>query len=113
MDKTKQIFVFDPFTPSRLRGLISLHFLKLACVERHRATGNIGVALVVGLGLRESAITSSMAHDAHNIIGAGTNDTDIAYAVREVERHGGGLALVVNGEARGVLPLPIAGLLSD
>ena len=52
--------------------------LKLACIERHRATGNVGVGFVVGLGLREGAIASSVAHDAHNIIVAGTNDDDMA-----------------------------------
>lgn len=87
--------------------------LKLACIERHRATGNVGVGLVVGLGLRDGAIASSVAHDAHNIIVAGTNDDDMARAVREIEAMEGGLALVVNGVVRGRLPLPIAGLLSD
>jgi adenine deaminase len=87
--------------------------LKLACVERHRATGNVGVGLVVGLGLRQGAIASSVAHDAHNIIAAGTNDDDMAVAVRAVERMGGGLVFVVDGATRGALPLPIAGLLSD
>ena len=87
--------------------------LKLACVERHRATGNVGVGLVVGLGLREGAIASSVAHDAHNIIVAGTNDDDMARAVREIEAMDGGLVLVVNGAVRGRLPLPVAGLLSD
>lgn len=87
--------------------------LKLACIERHRATGNVGVGLVVGLGLQRGAIASSVAHDAHNIIVAGTNDDDMAIAVREVERRGGGLVFVADGETRGVLPLPIAGLLSD
>ena len=87
--------------------------LKLACIERHRATGNVGVGLVVGLGLRRGAIASSVAHDAHNIIVAGTNDDDMTIAVREVERLGGGLVFVVDGETQGALPLPIAGLLSD
>lgn len=87
--------------------------LKLACIERHRASGNVGIGMVVGLGLRAGAIASSVAHDAHNIIVAGTNDDDMTLAVREIERMGGGLTLVVNGEIRGSLPLPIAGLLSD
>jgi adenine deaminase len=87
--------------------------LKLACIERHRATGNVGVGLVVGLGLREGAIASSVAHDAHNIIVAGTNDDDMTRAVRAVEAMDGGLALVLNGAVRGQMPLPVAGLLSD
>lgn len=87
--------------------------LKLACIERHRETGNVGVGLVVGLGLSVGAIASSVAHDAHNIIVAGTNDGDMATAVREIERMDGGLALVVDSVVRGRLALPIAGLLSD
>ncbi|MCA1724326.1 MAG: adenine deaminase, partial [Thermomicrobia bacterium] len=63
--------------------------------------------------LQEGAIASSVAHDAHNIIVAGTNDDDMARAVRAVEAMDGGLALIVNGAVRGQLPLPIAGLLSD
>jgi adenine deaminase len=87
--------------------------LKLACVERHRETGNVGIGFVVGLGLRQGAIASSIAHDAHNIIVAGTNDDDIARAIRAVEAMDGGLALVVDGSVRGQLALPVAGLLSD
>lgn len=87
--------------------------LKIACIERHRATGNVGIGLVVGLGLRRGAIASSVAHDAHNIIVAGANDDDMARAVREVETMGGGLALVVDGEVQGRLALPVAGILSD
>jgi adenine deaminase len=87
--------------------------LKLACIERHRETGNVGLGLVVGLGLRAGAIASSVAHDAHNIIVAGTNDDDMTRAVREVEAMDGGLALVVDGGVRGRLPLPVAGLLSN
>ncbi len=87
--------------------------LKLACIERHRASGNVGVGLVVGLGLRRGAIASSIAHDAHNVIVAGTNDDDMARAVRAVEAMDGGLALVVDGDVQGQLALPVAGLLSD
>ncbi len=87
--------------------------LKLACIERHRATGNVGVGLVVGLGLRKGAIASSVAHDAHNVIVAGASDDDMARAVREVEAMDGGLALVVDGAVIGRMPLPIAGILSD
>lgn len=104
-------------TPRIVRGYAQADpgrdILKLACIERHRATGNVGVGLVVGLGLREGAIASSVAHDAHNIIVAGANDDDMARAVRAIEAMGGGLALVVNGAVRGRMPLPVAGLLSD
>lgn len=87
--------------------------LKLAVVERHNATGNIGVGLVVGFGLKKGALASSIAHDAHNIIAVGASDEDILAAIREVERLNGGLVVVGDGGVLDSLPLPIAGLLSD
>ncbi len=86
--------------------------LKLVVVERHHGTGNIGVGLVKGLGLKQGAIATSFAHDSHNIVVAGVRDEDIYAAVQEVVRIQGGLAVVAQGRVRGSLPLPIAGLLS-
>ncbi|GAH99230.1 unnamed protein product [marine sediment metagenome] len=87
--------------------------LKLVVVERHKATGNIGLGLVKGFRLKRGALASSIAHDSHNIIALGTNDVDIYTAVKEVERLGGGLVIAAEGEVLDALPLPIAGLLSD
>ena len=87
--------------------------LKLVVVERHKATGNIGLGLVKGLGLKRGAIASSIAHDAHNIVAAGTNDNDLYIAIKEVEALGGGLVVAADGRVISALPLPIAGLLSD
>jgi adenine deaminase len=87
--------------------------LKLVVVERHRASGNIGLGLVKGFGLKNGALGSSIAHDSHNIIVAGTNDRDIFAAVKEIERLEGGLVAVAGGKIKGSLALPIAGLLSD
>lgn len=86
---------------------------KLVVVERHKQTGNIGVGLVKGFGLKEGAIGSSIAHDSHNIVVAGTNDNDIYAAVREIESMQGGLAVAVRGKVVASLPLPVAGLLSN
>lgn len=86
--------------------------LKLAVVERHRATGNIGLGLVKGFGLRRGAIGSSVAHDSHNIVVAGASDQDICAAVREIEAMQGGLVCTVDGQVVASLPLPIAGLVS-
>jgi adenine deaminase len=91
---------------------IDRDILKLAVVERHRATGNIGLGLVKGFGLKRGALASSVGHDSHNIISVGTNDGDMYAAIREVERVGGGLVAVAEGTILGTLPLPIAGLLS-
>ncbi len=86
---------------------------KLVVVERHHATGNIGVGLVTGFGLKQGAIASSVAHDSHNIVAAGTNDEDILAAIREIERLQGGLVVAAGGKVLASLPLPVAGLLSD
>ncbi len=92
---------------------IDRDILKLVVVERHHATGNIGVGLVKGFGLKDGALASSIAHDSHNIIAVGTNDADIFEAVKEIERLRGGLVAVAGGKLLASLSLPIAGLLSD
>jgi len=86
--------------------------LKLAVVERHHATGNIGLGLVKGFGLQRGALASSFAHDSHNVVVVGANDADMYAAVREVERMQGGLAAVEAGRPLASLPLPVAGLMS-
>ena len=68
--------------------------------------------MVKGFGLKSGALASSIAHDSHNIVAAGTNDDDIYAAVKEVERIGGGLAVTAGGQVKGSLALPISGLLS-
>ncbi|MFC2071136.1 adenine deaminase [Chloroflexota bacterium] len=92
---------------------ISRDMLKLVVVERHKATGNIGLGLVTGFGLKEGALASSIAHDSHNIVAVGTNDEDIFNAIKEIERLQGGLVAVAGGKVLASLALPIAGLLSD
>ena len=87
--------------------------LKLVVVERHQATGNIGLGLVTGFGLKRGALASSIAHDSHNIVAIGTNDEDIFTAVKEIERLHGGLVVAAGGKVLASLALPIAGLLSD
>ena len=86
--------------------------LKLVVVERHKASGNIGLGLVKGFGLKQGALASSVAHDSHNIIAVGTNDFDILKAIEEIERSQGGLVACVNHKVLASLPLPVAGLLS-
>ena len=86
--------------------------LKLVVVERHEATGNIGVGLVKGFGLKKGALGTSVAHDSHNVVVVGTNDEDIYAAVKEIERNQGGLAVTQGGRVLDSLALPIAALLS-
>ncbi len=92
---------------------IGRDILKLVIVERHKATGNIGLGLVMGFGLKRGALASSIAHDSHNIVAVGTSDEDIFTAVKEIERLKGGLVVAADSKVLASLALPIAGLLSD
>lgn len=87
--------------------------VKLAVWERHGKNGNVGLDLVKGLGLRRGALASTVAHDSHNLIVAGTNDADMLAAAAALQEAGGGLAAVADGEVKALLPLPLAGLMSD
>ena len=86
--------------------------LKLVVIERHHASGNVGLGLVKGFGLRRGAIASSVAHDAHNLVIAGASDSDILIAARALEEMGGGFVCVVDGEVQARVPLPLGGLVS-
>ena len=87
--------------------------LKMAVIERHHATGNTGLGLVKGVGLRHGAIASSVAHDSHNIVVIGANDDDMRAAVMAIVDMGGGQVVIAGGETHAACPLPIAGLMSD
>jgi adenine deaminase len=103
-------------TPSR-DGLVvadpQRDLLKIAVVERHHGSGNVGVGLVKGMGLRAGALASTFAHDSHNIVVVGASDAEMLLAVRAVVEMGGGLCAVEGDVVLGRLPLPIAGLMSD
>lgn len=87
--------------------------LKMAVVERHIGTGNIGLGLVHGFGLFDGAIATSVAHDSHNIAVVGVTDEEMLAAVLAIKEMGGGLMVVREGKVRARLPLPVAGLLSE
>jgi adenine deaminase len=87
--------------------------LKIAVIERHRGTGNVGLGFVQGFGLQRGAIGSSVAHDSHNVVIVGTNDEDMLETVMAIRKMGGGLAVISGGKVLGSLPLPIAGLMTD
>jgi adenine deaminase len=86
---------------------------KLAVAERHHGTGRVGLGLVRGFGLRAGAFASTVAHDAHNLLVVGMDDADMARCAARLGELGGGLVVVRDGEVRGELPLPVAGLLSE
>ncbi len=91
---------------------ISRDILKIVVVERHKGTGNIGVAFIKGFGLKRGAIGSTVAHDSHNIVVVGASDRDIYAAVQEIIRLEGGLVVTSDSKVIESLALPIAGLLS-
>jgi adenine deaminase len=87
--------------------------IKAAVIERHKATGAIGKGFVKGFNLKEGAVASTVSHDAHNLLIMGTNDEDMALAGNTLAEVGGGMTVVKDGKILAVLPLPIAGLMSE
>jgi adenine deaminase len=87
--------------------------LKIAVVERHKGTGNVGVGLVRGFNLGAGALASSVAHDSHNIVVVGASDAEMLLAARTVAQMGGGICAVRGSEVLAQLALPVAGLMSD
>jgi adenine deaminase len=85
----------------------------LSVLERHGKTGEVAHGLFQGFGLTEGAVASSVGHDAHNIVVAGRTEEDMRLAVETIRAHGGGVVVVSGGEVKAVVPLPVAGLLSD
>jgi adenine deaminase len=87
--------------------------LKMAVIERHLATGNVGKGLVRGIGLKRGAIASTVAHDHHNIVVIGADDRSMLMAIQAVAHIKGGMVAVDGNTILSELPLPIAGLMSD
>jgi adenine deaminase len=88
-------------------------FNKIACIERHKASGAIGCAFITGLGLERGAVAQTISHDSHNIIVVGASDEDMAIAVAEIERIQGGIVVVLDGRVIASLRLEIAGLMTN
>lgn len=83
-------------------------------IERHgKSAGNVAYGLLSNFALKSGAVASSVGHDSHNIIIAGTNEADMQVALRAIEEHQGGACVVQDGKVTAIVPLPIAGLLSD
>jgi adenine deaminase len=91
----------------------SRDIVKMAVIERHAATGNVGLGFVKGLGLKKGAIASTVAHDHHNIVVAGVDDESMFAAVQAIAATRGGMATAYDDTVLAQLPLSIAGLMSD
>jgi adenine deaminase len=110
---TKQVVEKPTVSNGEIVADTKRDILKMVVVERHHATGNVGVGFVRGFNLKEGAIASTVAHDAHNVVVAGTNVGDICAAIERLEQLQGGQVAVRDGKVIAELPLPIAGLVSD
>ena len=86
---------------------------KIAVIERHLGTGQVGLGFVRGFGLERGALGSTVAHDAHNLVVVGMNDADMGRVVERLGELGGGIVAVDEGEVLAELPLPVGGLLAD
>ena len=91
----------------------SRDLLKIAVMERHTGSGQVGLGLVTGMGLKKGAIAGTVAHDHHNLLAIGVDDESILTAAMRVAEMGGGLAVSLGGEILETLPLPVGGLMSE
>jgi adenine deaminase len=111
---TRHLRVDVAVTNGEVSHDIAQDLAKIALVERHRATGQVQVALVHGFGFNsDCAVASTVAHDSHHMIVVGTSEEDMALAANELGRVGGGQVVVRAGEIIGKVELPIAGLMSN
>ncbi len=101
-----------PIVNGQIDPQIDRDILKLAVVERYGKNGRVSVALVQGFMLKKGALASSVSHDHHNIVTVGTNDSDMAMAVREIAKMKGGFVACAGGKIIAKLELPLAGLMS-
>ncbi len=110
---TKSTVAIPKIVEDQIVSDVARDILKMVVVERHHATGNVGVGFVRGFKLQRGAIASTVAHDAHNVVVAGVSDADILLAIESLEKMGGGQVVVADGKIKAALRLPIAGLVSD
>jgi adenine deaminase len=110
---TEHLVVEAPVVDGEVPASVALDLAKAASIERHGGDGTIGLGFVRGLGLQRGAVASTVAHDNHNLLVVGMNDADMVFAVERLHDGGGGMIAVSDGEVLGLVPLPIAGLVSD
>lgn len=87
--------------------------LKLCVIERHKGTGHIGKGFINGISLKHGAIASTVSHDSHNLIVIGTNGSDMAFAANTLRKNGGGNIYVRDKKIVQIMPLPVAGLMTE
>jgi adenine deaminase len=110
---TEHLVVEAPVVDGEVPASADLDLAKAASIERHGGPGTIGLGFVRGLGLERGAVASSVAHDNHNLLVVGMDDGDMLFALEALREAGGGMVAVAGGEVLALVPLPIAGLVSD
>ena len=110
---TKHLILDLPVEDGLVVPSKELDVVKLAVLERHRATGNIGLGFVQGLRFRKGALASTVAHDSHNLMVCGTSDEEMTRACEEVVKMKGGIVVVAGNQVLARVELPVAGLVSD
>jgi len=102
-----------PVRDGQLLADPSRDLCKVAVIERHQASGNMGLGFVRGFGLSAGALASSVGHDSHNLVVLGTNDHDMFTAAVQLVKMRGGFCVVRDSAVLAQVPLPIAGLMSE
>ena len=87
--------------------------IKAVVIESHKGTMHMGIAYIKGMGLKKGAVGTTVAHDSHCMILAGTNDLDIVVAANNLAKMQGGKIYVENGNVLESLALPIANLMTN
>lgn len=88
-------------------------YAKIACVERHKSSGSIGLGIVKDFGLERGALATTVAYDSHNIVVIGMSDDDMMAAIDRLKEIAGGYVLMDGGDVVAEIPLPIGGIVSD
>jgi adenine deaminase len=110
---TEERIISAPICEGEVVALPEQDLLKMAVVDRHKASGAVGLGLIAGIGLRQGAIAGTIAHDHHNLVIIGADDVSMLTAAKAVGTLGGGLAVALGNQVLASLPLPVAGLMSD
>ena len=110
---TQHLIEDAPVRDGYVEADVRRDLLKMAVIERHRSSGNVGLGLIKGIGLKRGAMAGTVAHDHHNLVVIGADDVSMMNAARAVSDMGGGLVVMDGDTMMASLPLPIAGLMSD
>ncbi len=110
---TRNLLMERPVVGGLVAASVDDDLAKVASVERHKASGQIGLGFVKGFHFQAGAVASTIAHDSHNLLIVGTNEADMAFAGNKLAEVGGGMIAVRDGGVLALVPLPIAGLMSQ